>query len=406
MSIALIKNVLLRTLSDPNYVAKGSVLNWVELDTDLKIIADAIIELSSVPVDTSGFETWNSGDTYTTSPPSFVAYNGNIWKYINTVSSSGITPGTDPLYWELQSQGQFSHMQNTDQYLDFGGASQVSALEIRTFIDTPIPLGGLVEWSAIATYNPGDPAVWRAGKIWIPTGTSTNEDPGSGSNWGLLVINTSTYGPGWASSPLAPTQAAVYELGETLDRLDGSYPWTGNHNAAGFSIVNVGIASLVTGGLLSLRGDRFSLNRDASTGVIPDTNNFANLILQTKSSDGNPNNNYLQFITYDPSNVQADNLFAINGNGFAAFGSAFFDASTAVNINSGGDNFGLKVRDNSGNKILSVKMDGSVFVDVAGNFGVGDSATNGSWRIRIDSPDLIFEERISGIWTEKNRITG
>jgi hypothetical protein len=135
MSIALIKNVLLRVLSDPNYAAKGSALTWVQLDTDLKIIADAIIELSSVPSNTSGFEDWNSGETYSTSPPSFVAYSGNIWKYINAVSSSGITPGTDPLCWELQSQGQFSHLQNTDQYLDFGGINEVSASEIRTFID-------------------------------------------------------------------------------------------------------------------------------------------------------------------------------------------------------------------------------------------------------------------------------
>lgn len=103
---------------------------------------------------------------------------------------------------------------------------------------------GLTSWSSAITYNAGD-SVLRAGLLWLATGTSTNEDPGSGSHWALQVTNGAPYSSAWASSPLGAIQATVYAKIESLssiyELLDGSNtPWTGNHGAGGFNLINIG----------------------------------------------------------------------------------------------------------------------------------------------------------------------
>lgn len=127
MSLNNINTILFRVLSDPNYIApKGSELTWLELDGNLKIIADAITELGQV--DTSGIDVFNPSDEYSLN--GIVVYNGNVWKYINAIPQTGITPGTDSLTWEISSSGILSHQRNKDEYLDFGGANQISAADI------------------------------------------------------------------------------------------------------------------------------------------------------------------------------------------------------------------------------------------------------------------------------------
>lgn len=128
MSIALLDQILLRTLSDPVLIAKGDDLTWPELDLNLVIIHDAIRELANISGD--GFEPYNAGTTYSQTPDTYVSYNGNIWHYINPTPQSGVTPGSDPLTWEIVSLGQFAHEKDKDQYLDFGGPYQVSAQDI------------------------------------------------------------------------------------------------------------------------------------------------------------------------------------------------------------------------------------------------------------------------------------
>jgi hypothetical protein len=138
MSIALLPQVLLRILNDPIYTAKGSALTWTQLDTDLKIIADACRELAAIGA-SAGFEPYDNSATYSDVNPDYVSYNNNVYEYINAIPQSGITPGTDPLTWQLVSQGQFAHLQDTDQYLDKGGPNQVSAAAIYAFINAVYP---------------------------------------------------------------------------------------------------------------------------------------------------------------------------------------------------------------------------------------------------------------------------
>jgi hypothetical protein len=131
MSLALLNDILLRVLSDPNYTAKGSEITWEEEDTNFKILADAIKELSEVEIE--GVEAYNPaeenelGDIRT--------YGGNTWEYINAIPSTGVTPGTDPSTWKIASQGLYSHLRNSDTKLAEDTVNEVTAAEIRSFID-------------------------------------------------------------------------------------------------------------------------------------------------------------------------------------------------------------------------------------------------------------------------------
>lgn len=86
-------------------------------------------------------------------------------------------------------------------------------------------------WDSSVAYATGM-TVYSSGLIWYATGASTNELPGSGSNWSLLVTNTSAYSAsGWNGSLYSPTQDAVRDLVET-----GLFKQSGNSFTANASI--------------------------------------------------------------------------------------------------------------------------------------------------------------------------
>lgn len=173
-----VKNVLLRILSDPNYAAKGSSLTWTELDTDLKILADNILALQTPS--TGGFEPFDNGITYSNVGPDYVSYNGNIYQYINAIPHSGITPGADPLTWQAVSVGQFSHQQNTDQYLDKGGPKEVTVTEIYNKVhESDAFVSGF-------TYYKGDPLAPVTGDLregYEPTTGRVELQEYDGATW-------------------------------------------------------------------------------------------------------------------------------------------------------------------------------------------------------------------------------
>lgn len=136
-------------------------------------------------------------------------------------------------------------------------------------------------WSSSIAYVTGNVA-YSAGHIWAATGSSTNELPGSGSNWTLLTTNTSAYGVGWNGSVMSPTQDAVYDM-EALDfRKDGSRSMTGNIDCGGNDVINAGVIDAGTGfNIDATPFARFSLMNGsisigASTGSVSAGNyNFA-----------------------------------------------------------------------------------------------------------------------------------
>ncbi len=129
---------------------KGSDLTYAELDNNFIILYDWIKAMGSG----GNLSPYNAGTTYANTPPTYVSYNGNIWHYINGTPASGITPGTDPLTWEQVTLGALAHVQNTDQYIDLGGPSQASALEIYNSIHPLVKTVAQMQ-ALLGAYVPG-----------------------------------------------------------------------------------------------------------------------------------------------------------------------------------------------------------------------------------------------------------
>ena len=181
MSLSNLDSIKLRSLSDPTLTAKGSELTWDEEDENFVIIHDAISELANVEV--SGVDPFDADTEYSTADP-YVTYNGNTWQYINAIPQTGVTPGSDALTWSLVSNGLFTHQQNTDTILANGTADEVSAAEIRAFIDA----GGSTDdsiysalWNGVTTKSPSKNAVYDkielldAAKLDLSGGTMSGD---------------------------------------------------------------------------------------------------------------------------------------------------------------------------------------------------------------------------------------
>lgn len=110
-------------------LVKGTQLTHEELDGNFVFLNDRISGLTS-SVDVAPY---NGGTTYTGS--TYVSYSGNLYLHISGTPTTGVIPDSDPTKWQLVSSGVLIHEKNKDQYLDFGGANQVAASEIRSLID-------------------------------------------------------------------------------------------------------------------------------------------------------------------------------------------------------------------------------------------------------------------------------
>lgn len=108
---------------------KGSQLTHTELDGNFTYLDNRISGMTS-SVDVAPY---NGGTTYTGS--TYVSYAGNLYLHISGTPTTGVIPDSNPTKWQLVSSGVLIHEKNKDTYLDFGGANQVSASEIRSLID-------------------------------------------------------------------------------------------------------------------------------------------------------------------------------------------------------------------------------------------------------------------------------
>lgn len=68
-------------------------------------------------------------------------YDGTIWKFIHATPQAGVTPGTDSTVWAISSPNELI---NKNQYLDQGGANQVSAADVKAVADTQIKTATVV----------------------------------------------------------------------------------------------------------------------------------------------------------------------------------------------------------------------------------------------------------------------
>lgn len=75
------------------------------------------------------------GNSTTYSLGDYVTYNGKLWVSVHVSDFFGVTPGTDELYWQDVFPTVLAHLRNRDTILAEGTADEVSASEIRAFID-------------------------------------------------------------------------------------------------------------------------------------------------------------------------------------------------------------------------------------------------------------------------------
>ena len=143
-----INDILLRVATHPTLSAKGSELTYEELDANFIELYEYLAAMNNG----SGLQPYNNTTTY--SGVVYVSYNGNIYKHISLTDTTGVIPDSDPTKWELTSIGALAHAQNTDQWLDYGGAYQVSAQQIYELINNQVVATDTASFIALA--NSGD----------------------------------------------------------------------------------------------------------------------------------------------------------------------------------------------------------------------------------------------------------
>ncbi len=121
--------IILRQETNADLTTKGAELTFQELDENFIFIYEDLKALSG----SSNLPAWVVSTTY--SQNVVVSYDGLIWKYVNASPSAGVVPGSDPLFWVQLAPTELTHVQNSDTKLAEGTADEVSAFEIRTFID-------------------------------------------------------------------------------------------------------------------------------------------------------------------------------------------------------------------------------------------------------------------------------
>lgn len=125
-------NLILRQETNAPNTTKGAELTFEELDNNFIFIYEDLKALQG----SGALPAWVVSTTYSLN--TVVSYDGFIWKYVNASPSAGVVPGSDPLFWLQMVPTELTHLQNSDTKLAEGTVDEVTANEIRTFLDTPI----------------------------------------------------------------------------------------------------------------------------------------------------------------------------------------------------------------------------------------------------------------------------
>lgn len=126
-------NLILRETTFPPLVNKNDFLNSAEFDANFINIYEDLVALCS----TTGVIEFDEGTTYDDLINQFASYNGRLYRWIDTAPGAGVTPGTEGAseYWTEIFPTDLAHRKNSDEFLAEGTADEVSAAEIRAFID-------------------------------------------------------------------------------------------------------------------------------------------------------------------------------------------------------------------------------------------------------------------------------
>ncbi len=125
-------DLLLRETLHATLTTKGTELTNPEGDANIILIWELFTSLMSG----NGVTPYNPITAY--SGTIYVTYGQNLWVHLGAGPDTGVTPGTNGAIWQLSSIGMLAHQQNTDTYLGFGTAVQVTAAALWSIINEQV----------------------------------------------------------------------------------------------------------------------------------------------------------------------------------------------------------------------------------------------------------------------------
>lgn len=122
----------LRNASDSRFTTLGRELTIVEGDQQFIYLKDQIDGIKSV----AGLTPYNAGTEYVGGLNYVVGWASKAWLFVSDDDQTGVTPGTNSAIWVEINPNALVHQQNTDTALGYGTSNQVTASELRTFLDS------------------------------------------------------------------------------------------------------------------------------------------------------------------------------------------------------------------------------------------------------------------------------
>ena len=124
------ENLILRTATHAPLTTKGTYLDIADFDGNNINIYEDFVNLAT----SEEIADYNVGTTYDSVLEKYCTYNGRTYQYINGSATMGNLPTNTSYFIEIFPT-ELAHQKNRDTILDEGGTDEVSANEIRSFID-------------------------------------------------------------------------------------------------------------------------------------------------------------------------------------------------------------------------------------------------------------------------------
>jgi hypothetical protein len=234
-------NLILRETTFPPLVNKNDFLNSAEFDANFIIIYEDLVALCS----TTGVIEFDEATTYDDSINQFASFNGRLYRWIDTAPGSGITPGTEEAsaYWSEIFPTDLAHRKNSDEFLAEGTIYEVSARDIRAFIDagltttTDLSITELTGTSFKLNSSTGADVVIPAAttseaglmtasdKLKVQRLSGTNTGDQTLDSLGAEAVENKAIDFSTLNDTLYPSvQATETRIGERIDELKGAPP--------------------------------------------------------------------------------------------------------------------------------------------------------------------------------------
>jgi hypothetical protein len=126
-------NLILRQTTFSPLVNKNDFIDSSEFDANFTNIYEDLVAICV----TSGVLNFDVNTEYDDAVNQFAMHDGRLYRFIFATPTSNVTPGTESseAYWLEIFPTDLAHRKNSDTILAEGTASQVTASEIRAFID-------------------------------------------------------------------------------------------------------------------------------------------------------------------------------------------------------------------------------------------------------------------------------